>query len=208
VDILLQPDDGATLVALTQDNLPSLEELMAPRGRRDGRHSMHTFWGLALANLAAYVEGREWLPGADFSAARSSEIRIELVIDAPQEDVFAALIDPARIGRWFGWEAEVEPHVGGRMTLGVDGRIFEFEPPKRLGYADGQGAVVRWELADSGGRTHLTFVQSGYTDDELDNAAQHEAGWLGSLAELKRMSELGDAWTPLTTELPADDDGG
>jgi hypothetical protein len=64
---------------------------------------------------------------------------------------------------------------------------------------------VRWELADSGGRTYLTFVQSGYSDTELDSAAQHEAGWLGSLAELKRMHELGDAWAPLTTELPADD---
>ena len=53
-------------------------------------------------------------------------------------------------------------------------------------YADADGSIVRWELEGSEGKTFLTFVQSGYTDDEWDNAAQHEAGWLGSLAELKR----------------------
>jgi uncharacterized protein YndB with AHSA1/START domain len=205
VDIQLRPDGHGTALSLRHDNLPSLEELMAPPGRRDGRHTMHTFWGQAVANLAAHVEGRELLPMADFSATRSPEIRIELAIDAAVDDVFASLIDPARIRDWFGWEAQVEPHAGGRATLGIDGKIFEFDPPKRLGYADGQGAVVRWELAYAGGRTHLTFVQSGYADTELDNAAQHEAGWLGSLAELRRMHELGDAWAPLTTELPADD---
>jgi uncharacterized protein YndB with AHSA1/START domain len=207
VDLRLQPDGDGTALTLLQDNLPTLEELMAPPGRRDGRHSMHTFWSMAVANLAAYVEGRELVPMADFSPARSPEIRIELAIDAASDDVFASLIDPARIRDWFGWEAHVQPHVGGRATLGVEGKIFEFDPPKRLAYADEQGAVVRWELADSGGRTYLTFVQSGYTDTELDNAAQHEAGWLGSLAELRRMHELGDAWEPLTTELPADDGG-
>lgn len=61
------------------------------------------------------------------------------------------------------------------------------------------------ELEGSDGKTFLAFVQSGYVDDELDTAAQHEAGWLASLAELKRMHELGDDWTPLTTELPGDD---
>jgi uncharacterized protein YndB with AHSA1/START domain len=191
-----------TTLRLRQDGLPTLEELMAPRGRRDGLHAMHTFWGLALANLAEYVEGRPLIPKADFSPSRSSEIRVQLAIAAAPQAVFASLIDPERIRRWFGWEAAVEPHVGGRMTLGVDGEISEFEPGKTLVYADKDGAVVRWELADSDGKTFLTFVQSGYADDEWDNAAQHEAGWLGSLAELKRMHELGDAWTPLTTELP------
>jgi uncharacterized protein YndB with AHSA1/START domain len=204
VEFRLEPDGAeATTLRLQQDNLPTLDELMAPTGRRDGRHAMHTFWGLAIANLAEYVEGRPLTPKADFSATRPSEIRVEFTIAAAPEEVFASLIDPASIRRWFGWEAEVEPRLGGRMTLGADGKIFEFEPGKRLAYGDDEGAIVRWELADSGGKTYLTFVQSGYSDDELDDAAQHEAGWLGGLAELKRMHELGDAWSPLTTELPA-----
>ncbi|MFC0113918.1 SRPBCC domain-containing protein [Kibdelosporangium aridum] len=198
----LVPSPTGTVLRVEQTNLPTLEELMNPPGRRDGRHSMHTFWGLALANLAEYLDGRPQTPKADFSPDRSPEIRVSLTIAAPASEVFASLIDPAAIKKWFGWEATVEPRVGGKIAVGVDGKIFEFEPNKKLVYGDDEGSVVHWELEGSEGRTHLTFVQSGYTDDELDSAAQHEAGWLGGLAELKRMHELGPAWTPLTTELP------
>jgi hypothetical protein len=58
------------------------------------------------------------------------------------------------------------------------------------------------ELAGTAGGTHLTFVHSGFGPDELDSAAQHEAGWLGGLAELRRMHELGADWTPVSTDLP------
>jgi len=199
--------DRATLT-LRHDNLPTFDELMAPTGRRDGRHTMHTFWPLAVANLAEYVEGRPLTPKADFGPDRPAEIRVSFTVDAPPTAVFRSLTDAAQATRWFGWKAEIEPWVGGTMTVGVEGKIFEFEPDRKLVYGDDEGAVVRWELAGSGGRTHLTFVQSGYADDEPDNVAQHEAGWLGSFAELKRMHELGDAWAPLTTDLPGVDDAG
>jgi uncharacterized protein YndB with AHSA1/START domain len=204
VRIGLEPDgDRRTQLTLRQDGLPTLDELMKPTGRRDGLHSMHTFWGLALANLAEHCAGRATSLMADFSQERPAVIRAELTLDASPERVFASLVDPEQIERWFGWRAEVEPRVGGRMTLGVEGRISEFEPGKILVYGDDEGAVVRWELADSGGRTHLTFVQSGFSPAELDSAAQHEAGWLAGLVELRRMHELGAEWQPLTTELPS-----
>jgi uncharacterized protein YndB with AHSA1/START domain len=207
VAIELAPDgDGRTALELRQDGLPTLDELMNPQGRRDGRHAMHTYWNLALANLAEHAEGRSLTPKVDFSSGRSATIHVELDIAAAPERVFESLIDPDQIEQWFGWRAEVEPHVGGRMAFGVDGRISEFEPGKVLVYGDGEGSVVRWELADSGGQTHLTFVQSGYSATELDSAAQHEAGWLAGLAELRRMHELGAAWRPLTTELPSGPD--
>ncbi|CAM3336233.1 SRPBCC domain-containing protein [Kibdelosporangium persicum] len=202
VSIDLTATDTGTTLRLQQTNLPTLEELMNPPGRRDGRHSMHTFWGLALANLAEYLDGRPQPVKADFGPARSSEIRATVTIAAPPPEVFASLTDPAAIQRWFGWEAEVEPRVGGRMTMGVDGRIFEFEPNRKLVYGDEEGAVVHWELEGTEGKTYLTFVQSGYGEDELDSAAQHEAGWFSGLAELKRMHELGPNWNPLTTDLP------
>ena len=199
---------GRTELTLRQDGLPTLDELMHPAGRRDGLHAMHTFWGLSLVNLANHVEGHELAPKADFGQDRSPTVRAELTIDAPPDEVFAALVDPAKIEAWFGWAAEVEPRVGGRMSLGVEGEISAFEPGKLLVYGDDEGAVVRWELADSGGQTHLTFVQSGYTSDELDSAAQHEAGWFAGLAELKRMHALGAQWTPVTTDLPTGDGAG
>jgi uncharacterized protein YndB with AHSA1/START domain len=202
VRIELAADGRQTVLALHQDPLPTLDELMAPQGRRDGRHSMHTFWGLALANLAEHLAGRAPTLRADFRPDRSREIRAELDIAAPPERVFASLVDPDAVARWFGWRPEIDPRVGGRISFGVDGEITEFEPGEVLVYGDNEGAVVRWELAGTAGGTHLTFVQSGFGPDELDSAAQHEAGWLGGLAELRRMHELGEHWTPVSTDLP------
>lgn len=196
----LRPDGtGGTTLDLTQTGVPTLEEMLARTGPRDGLHTLHTFWGLAVANLAAYVEDRALVPRCEFGADRPDEIRIELPIAAAAAEVFDSLVDPDAIERWFGWRAEVEPRVGGRITLGADGKIFEFEPGRVLAYADGE-MVTRWELAESGGKTYLTFVQSGFGADELDNAAQHEAGWLGGLAELRRLHELGADYYPLTVE--------
>jgi uncharacterized protein YndB with AHSA1/START domain len=204
VGLRLTPGGDRTVLRLTEDGLPTIEELMAPTGRRDGLHSMHTFWSLSVANLAAYVEGRELTPKADFGPDRPTEIHAEITVAAPPHRVFASLTEPKLIERWFGVEGvELEPRIGGRATVGIEGKIFEFEPGRRLSIADDEGAIVRWELADSGGATRLTFVQSGYTEDERDNAAQHEAGWFAALAELRRLHELGDDWEPLTTELPS-----
>lgn len=203
VAIDLQAGDGGTILRLQQDGLPTFEELMAPRGRRDGLHSMHTFWGLALANLAEHVEGRPLTPRADFRPERASEIRVRIEIDASPREVFASLTDPRKIERWFGWEVEVDARPGGIVALGVEGRVVEIEPDRTLVYSDAEGSTARWDLGGADGRTVLTFVQTGYPDDEPDSVAQHEAGWLGSLAELKRMHELGDSWTPLISEPPA-----
>ncbi|WP_216215827.1 SRPBCC family protein [Amycolatopsis aidingensis] len=197
---LAEAESGGTTLTLAQTGVPTMAELMEPAGRRDGLHTLHTFWPLAIARLAEYVEGRELTPACDFSPSRPAEIRIEVTVDGAPEEVFESLVDPKRIARWFGWEAEVEPRLGGRMALGADGRIFEFEPGRTLAYSDEEGAIVRWELAGSAGRTRLTFVQSGFPAGEPDNAAQHEAGWLGGLAELKRLHTLGESWRPLTTE--------
>jgi uncharacterized protein YndB with AHSA1/START domain len=191
-----------TVLTLRHDRMPTLAELMAPPGRRDGRHSMHTFWALALVNLAEHLAARGPALRADFGADRPREIRAAITIAAPPERVFASLVEPAQVERWFGWAPEVEPRVGGRISFGLDGEISEFEPGEVLVYGDGAGAVVRWELAGSAGGTHLTFVQSGFGADELDSAAQHEAGWLAGIAELRRMHELGADWAPVSTDLP------
>jgi uncharacterized protein YndB with AHSA1/START domain len=206
VRIELATSGGHTELTLRQDRMPTLDELMAPQGRRDGRHSMHTFWGLALVGLAEHLAGRASTLRADFGPGRSREIRAELDIAAPPDRVFASLVDPEQVERWFGWAPEIDPRVGGRISFGLDGEISEFEPGEVLVYADGAGAVVRWELSGSAGGTHLTFVQSGFGDDELDSAAQHEAGWLAGLAELRRMHELGAGWAPVSTDLPADEE--
>jgi hypothetical protein len=60
--------------------------------------------------------------------------------------------------------------------------------------ADWEGVVASWELADSGGKTRLTFVQSGFNQRKPPYGAW--MGWLSGIAELRRFHELRD-WRPL-----------
>lgn len=200
VDITLTPVGEATELTLHQWPLPTLDELMAPAGRRDGRHTMHTFWPLAIGNLAAHLIGLPPLR-CDFTAGRAAEIRVALTIKAPASAVWQSVTDPARVARWWGYAPEITPRLGGKVTFGAEGRISEWDPDRAFAYT-GDGMTTRWELSESDGVTTLTFTQSGFTAEEWDNTAQHEAGWQGGLLELRRLHEHGDQWTPLTRELP------
>lgn len=200
VDLLLHDGPEHTILTLTQDRLPTFDELMNPTGRRDGLHTMHTFWPLALARFAEYVEGRPLTPQADFRPQRAPRIDAEIQVAALPDAVFASLIEAEQIERWFGWAADVEPRVGGAVTLGLEATMTEFDQPHTFAYRDEHGAEVRWQLAELDGRTALTFTQTGYGAEELDDAAQHEAGWFAGLAELKRLHALGDGWAPLVTD--------
>ena len=200
VDIELSPSGAGTELTLTQWPLPTLDELMSPPGSRDGRHTMHTFWPLAIGNLACHLTGTPPLR-CDFSPARPAEIRVTLEIAAPAAEVWRSLTDPAAVERWWGYAPSIEPFLGGKVTFGGEGRVSEWEPERMFAYAE-EGMTTRWELSESNGVTTLTFTQSGFTPAERDNAAQHEAGWMGGLLELRRMHELGEEWTPLTRELP------
>jgi uncharacterized protein YndB with AHSA1/START domain len=201
VDIKLAEAGSGTELTLTHSPMPTLDELMSPPGRRDGRHTMHTFWPLVIGNLNEHLAGRSLMPSVDFSPSRPAEIRVSLTINAPASRVFASITDPMTVERWWGAAPEIEPRVGGKITFGAEGHITEWSPNKAFAYTEAP-MVTRWELSESDGSTTLTFVQSGFSPTELDNAAQHEAGWLGGLLELKRMHELGSDWKPVTSEFP------
>jgi uncharacterized protein YndB with AHSA1/START domain len=201
VDLGLAASAGGTELTVTQSPLPTLAELLAPTGRRDGRHTMHTFWPLALGNLADHLAGRPGIGGVDFSTSRAAEIRVALPIAAPAHEVWRSLTEPARVERWWGYAPEIEPRLGGKVVFGGGGRISAWEPDRVFAYTE-EGMTTTWELAESDGATRLTFTQSGFGPDELDNAAQHDAGWRAGLLELRRMHELGEAWTPAVRELP------
>jgi uncharacterized protein YndB with AHSA1/START domain len=66
------------------------------------------------------VENRSLGPRVDFSGFEQSVARIEADIDVSPEDVFLALIEPARLERWIATKATVEPEVGGRYDFGWD----------------------------------------------------------------------------------------
>ncbi|WP_233559065.1 SRPBCC family protein [Micromonospora radicis] len=59
--------------------------------------------------------------------------------------------------------------------------------------------MASWELAESGGKTRLTFVQSGFDEQNPPYAAW--SGGVAGLAELRRFHEVLD-WQPIW--LPAE----
>ena len=48
----------------------------------------------------------------------SPEIRLSMIIDAPREKVFRALIEPEALNQWLAQDATMESRVGGRFDLG------------------------------------------------------------------------------------------
>src|SRR5919199_411047 len=53
-------DEDGTLVTLSQTDLPSFEEVLADRA--GARGALHSFWSLAIPNLADYLPGRALTP--------------------------------------------------------------------------------------------------------------------------------------------------
>lgn len=95
---------------------------------------------------------------------------------APIEDVWAAVTESSRLGRWIGsWEGDpAEGHVSFRMLYEGDEHpeelmtIDECEPPRRLAITTASpaadGGTESWhlliDLAEAGGVTTFTFAQS------------------------------------------------
>ena len=79
--------------------------------------------------------------------ASSELVEREIRIEAPPSVVFEFLTDPAKMVRWMGTEAVLEPWPGGRYYVnlngheGASGEVLEIIPERRLvfswGWADG-----------------------------------------------------------------------
>ncbi len=189
---LEEEGSDATVVTLSHTGLPTYAEMFTETGTRS---LMYTFWALSVANLVDHVEGRPLTPKCDFT---STVMREHLTVAAPRGAVFDSLINPEEFSRWFGAHIELEPHVGGRVTMGpvVEGqpasKIVELEPGRKLSVAWTESMITTWELDDAEGGTRLTFVQSGFDSGSY-------AAWMGNLAglaELRRYHEL-PTWRPI-----------
>lgn len=180
-------DSGPTLLTLTQTEVPGWPELLTTPGDRS---LMHTYWVLTLANLADYAEGREPIARCDFTSA---VLRHEVLIDADRLAVYESLTEPEQFSRWSGVKVEAELQPGGRWAMGgfdanpTPARVLDIQPGRSMSIDWGE-MVQSWELADSAGRTRLTFVHSGF-----DETQPPYDGWLGALAglvELRRYHEI------------------
>ncbi|MDH6466167.1 SRPBCC family protein [Micromonospora sp. A200] len=199
-EIALTPEGpGSTLLTLTQSHFNFAEAM-------DGstiRGVLQTWWSLSIANLAAHLEGRPLLPKTDFTSA---DLRGELLIGAPVERVWQSLTDSAQASAWFGYPIGIEPWVGGRYAMGgfeagYAAKVVDLEPGHRMSVDWGPTGISTWELAESDGKTKLTFVQSGFDEGNPPYAAW--SGSVAGLSELRRYHEMAD-WQPIWVleELP------
>ncbi|SRR5579862_4482663 len=141
----------------------------------------------------------------------------EIMISAPPDRVFQAIIDPQQVMQW--WTGEdcriehfsMEPKVGGRWRYdtkqskmnvnGVtkfhcDGEVLEFDPPRRVAYTwianwherPDQRTVVRWELTPSGSGTKVKITHSGLKGLP-GSLKDYSGGWSGVAKSLKEFVE-------------------
>jgi uncharacterized protein YndB with AHSA1/START domain len=126
------------------------------------------------------------------SADGRGVVRIEDRYDTDIDDLWSALVDPARLARWWGL-VEGELRLGGEFrsknaALESAGRVEACEPPRRLlvtnretdeSYLAGAGAppfdeTIEATLTADGDQTILVIEVKGM---QLDKVAFYGAGW-------------------------------
>jgi uncharacterized protein YndB with AHSA1/START domain len=138
-------------------------------------------------------------------------IERDVLIDAPIDVVWEVISRPEQIVHWFSDEAQFDLRPGGEGVLTFKLKAtnrpatFQFrfeavEPPRRLTYRwfhpsgeeprPGNSVLVEFTLAEEGGKTRLTVVESGldlmpWPDDEKQGYADsHGKGWAQCLDRL------------------------
>ena len=185
---LTDEGDESTLVKLSQSHFDFMDAISGATIRG----VLQTFWSLALANLVDYLEGRELTVRPDFTSA---ELSGEALIDAPVAQVYESLVDSDKASAWFGFPVGIEPYVGGRFAMGgfdagPGAKVVDLVEGSKMSVDWGSAGISTWELAESGGKTRLTFVMSGFDTDNPPYAAW--LGWLAGVSQLRRYNEQTD----------------
>jgi uncharacterized protein YndB with AHSA1/START domain len=171
-----------------------------------GEELVEDYWKLTMGNLDAHLRGGEGIVLPDY-ADPSPEIRISIVIDAPRERVFRALIEPEAMNRWIATAASVEPRIGGAYSYGWKykhgGRDVEGGPTKILDLVENERLVtdwpewrgqnergstrVAWMLESVGNKTRVTLVHGGFS--RAADISDYPFGWGHFLSKLKEEAE-------------------
>jgi uncharacterized protein YndB with AHSA1/START domain len=139
-----------------------------------------------------------------------TELRVERLIAAPPERVFAHWAEPALLVKWFGPEGmniadhAIDVKVGGKWhavmassegrRMGVGGVYRVIEPPRRLVFtwawddADGKPGFeteVTVTFAAAPGGTQLVILQKEF--ETAESRDQHSWGWNSTLNCLERL---------------------
>jgi uncharacterized protein YndB with AHSA1/START domain len=142
--------------------------------------------------------------------ATSQEVLVqEIAIEAPPESVFAYFVDPEKMTRWMGSQAELDARPGGayRIVIGTRhvavGSYVEVEPPNRVvmtwgwegtEYTVGPGeSTVVVTLEPEGAGTRVRLEHRDLPSEEARVAHGH--GWEHYLERLAVAGAGGDAGT-------------
>jgi uncharacterized protein YndB with AHSA1/START domain len=93
------------------------------------------------------------------------DVKREIELDAPPEEVWRALTDPDELEQWFANDVDLDPREGGEGTFrwnDGDERhavVEEVEPERRLAFTWDDGHVVI-ELEELPAGTRVTVVES------------------------------------------------
>ena len=127
-----------------------------------------------------------------------------LSIDAAPDTVWEFFVDPEKLKRWKGIEAELDPRPGGTFYCVVipghvaDGEFVELDKPNRLVYTWGwQGndavppgsSTIEVDLTPEGNGTSLHFVHHLPNEEAV---ASHTGGWDHYLPRLEIAASGGD----------------
>jgi uncharacterized protein YndB with AHSA1/START domain len=130
----------------------------------------------------------------------STDVRIERMLTATIERVYAAWTEPGLLTRWYcpnptlDLTVEADVRVGGEylVKMGpyvVRGRYTEVDPPRILAFTwqwdhEGGPSEVRVELTEADAGTRLLLTQTGLTPED---ATGHLQGWE---LQLPRLADL------------------
>ncbi|MBN9502770.1 MAG: hypothetical protein BGO01_18415 [Armatimonadetes bacterium 55-13] len=181
----VQPADGGSSV-LAKHVIPGNTDYITLAMSHDGLK-------VALYNLRHYLENGEALVQFDLTNLTTT-VTCSVTIQAPKEDVWAALTDPEKMDIWISEGAKVDLQEGGDYSYG-----WGLGPEKILGLKEGECLVtdwhfedepnttVEWTLEGDGGTTTLKLTHSGFT--QPDQTRGYNQGWGAFLGAIKAVVE-------------------
>lgn len=136
-------------------------------------------------------------------------LELKCLVDAPREQAFRRLTEPAELAKWWGPhgfttpEISLDLRIGGNYRFGMqppDGELFhlsgeflEVAPPSRIVYTfrwdepdpDDRETVVTLSLAAAGEATEVTLSQGEFaTQARLE---LHRDGWMDGFEKLREL---------------------
>jgi uncharacterized protein YndB with AHSA1/START domain len=138
-------------------------------------------------------------------------VDVEIHIAAPPDAVYEFLVDPEKLLRWMGKEADIDPRPGGRFWLNLgegtaEGEYVELIAGRRIvltwGWVGSDtvppgSTTVSFELEAAATGTNVRLVHRGLPTEEC---AKHLEGWILFGGRLHIAAEGGDPGAASSTD--------